>query len=260
MNIAQRIKIYRKYLGMTQEMLASKAGINEKYYGRIERGESCPTVDYVIKLCDAMEIDVVELFLCEEDMGERKFRRNPRVTSTIINGLKYDIDIHFNRDSIFDGCESAIWYNGFVGSMNFDEFELRIYAVGNVKGQLYLNGECILELNTEDAANELKKYIKDDKALTALIEYMPFDSEILEEKGGNAFFVSESNWLMARLINNNTGEILHDDIILDTDNIMEGLSNRDLLFDYIFSDKYQSNADATNMPQRIAEYAKKLAV
>lgn len=62
MDISQRIKIYRKYLGLTQEMLAAKAGINEKYYGRIERGESCPTVDYVIKLCDAMEINMVELF------------------------------------------------------------------------------------------------------------------------------------------------------------------------------------------------------
>ena len=86
MDIAHRIKIYRKYLGITQEMLASKAGINEKYYGRIERGESCPTIDYLIKLCDAMEIEVVELFLCEGNLGEKKFRRNPRVTSAIING------------------------------------------------------------------------------------------------------------------------------------------------------------------------------
>lgn len=237
MDIAKRIKMYRDSLGLTQEMLASKAGINEKYYGRIERGESCPTVDYVIKLCNAMEIDIVELFLCEEEMEGRKFRRNPHVTNTIINGLKHDIDIHFNRDTIFDGCESVIWYNGFIGSMNFDEFELKIYAVGNVKGQLYLDRENILELNSEDAANELKKYIKDDKELEMLIEYMPYDRDILEEKNGNTFFVTDSNWLIARLINKNTEEVLHDDIILDTDNILEGLSNRDLLFDYIFSDK-----------------------
>ena len=241
MNIAKRIKIYRKHLGMTQEMLASKAGINEKYYGRIERGESCPTIDCLIKLCDAMEIEVAELFLAEENLGETKFRRNPRVTSAIIHGLKYDIDIHFNRDAIFDGCESTIWYNGFVGSMNFDEFELRIYAVGNVKGVLYRDGEAILELNSEDVSNELKKYIRDDKELAELIEFMPFDQEILDEKGGNAFFVLETNWLMAKLVNNNTGELLHDDIILDTDNIMEGLSNRDLLFDYIFCGSSQNS-------------------
>lgn len=234
MNIAKRIKVYRNYLGMTQEALASKAGINEKYYGRIERGESCPTVDYVIKLCDAMEIDIVELFLREENNGEFKFRRNPHVTNTILNGLKQDIDIHFNRDVIFDGCENSIWYCGYIGSMNFDEFELRLYAVGNVKGQLYLRGECVLELNTNDVSNELKKYIKDDNELTDLIEYMSYDAEVLKERNGNVFFVSEMNWLIARLFNNDTGETLHDDIILDTDNIIEGLSDTNLLFDNIF--------------------------
>ena len=210
MDIANRIKSYRKYLGMTQELLASKAGINEKYYGRIERGESCPTIDYLIKLCDAMEINVVEFFLIEVEKGNRKFRLNPQVTSTIINGLRYDIDIHFNRDVIFDGCESSIWYNGFVGSMSFDEFELRVYATGNVKGQLFRDYEEILELNSDNVSNELKKYIKDDEELQGLIEYMPFDQATLEEREGNVFFVSESNWLTACIINNNNDEIICD--------------------------------------------------
>ena len=77
--------------------------------------------------------------------------------------------------------------------------------------------------------------------MAELIEFMPFDQEILDEKGENAFFVLETNWLMAKLVNNNTGELLHDDIILDTDNIMEGLSNRDLLFDYIFYGSSQNS-------------------
>lgn len=77
--------------------------------------------------------------------------------------------------------------------------------------------------------------------MAELIELMPFDQEILDEKGENAFFVLETNWLMAKLVNNNTGELLHDDIIFDTDNIMEGLSNRDLLFDYIFYGSSQNS-------------------
>lgn len=72
MDIAQKIKSYRKHLGMTQEALASKAGINEKYYGRIERGESCPTMDCIGKLCDAMEIDMAELLLMENEKENRK--------------------------------------------------------------------------------------------------------------------------------------------------------------------------------------------
>lgn len=45
MNIGKRLKAYREYHQLTQEDLATKAGVNEKYYGRIERNESCPTVD-----------------------------------------------------------------------------------------------------------------------------------------------------------------------------------------------------------------------
>lgn len=42
MNIGKRLKAYREYHQLTQEDLATKAGVNEKYYGRIERNESCP--------------------------------------------------------------------------------------------------------------------------------------------------------------------------------------------------------------------------
>ena len=238
MTLADRIKIYRKYLGLTQELVASKAGINEKYYGRIERGESCPTIDYVVKICDAMEIDIVELFLLQEKQSDnRQFRRNPRVTRTLISGLNKDIDIHFNRDTMFDECESCIWYNGFLGSMNFDEFELRLYAAGNVKGELYKGYKEILEVNTEDVLCELKKYITNDAELKNLIEYMPYDEEILKEKEGNVFFITESNWLIAKIVNNNTGEVIIDDIILDTDNIVDVLNDKTLLFDYIFSER-----------------------
>lgn len=242
---------------MTQEVLASKAGINEKYYGRIERGESCPTINSVVKLCDAMEIDIVELLLMEVGKNERQFRRNPNVIKAIINGLRSDIDIHFNRDVIFDGCESSIWYNGFVGSMNFDEFELRIYAEGNIRGHLFRDYEEILELNSGDISNELKKYISDDSELQGLIEYMPFDYEVLEEKGGNAFFISESNWLIAHLINNYTEEIIRDDIILESDNIMDVLKNEDIIFDCIYSENNINQGEKKN-PHRIGEYARRV--
>ena len=234
MDIAARIKKYRQYLGLTQEQLASKAEINEKYYGRIERGESCPTIDYVVKLCDAMEMDIIELFLYEPDENGKEFRLNPRVAQTIVKGLRKNVDVHFNRDVIDNHCESVIWYHGFIGSMSFDEFELMLYAEGNIKGSLYLNYKVMLELNSNDVSNELKKYIQDDRQLRHLIEYMPYDEDILKEKNGNVFFAEETNWLTARLVNHNTREIINDDIILDADNIIEALSDTKMLFDNIF--------------------------
>ena len=47
MNIGKRLKAYREYHQLTQEDLATKAGVNEKYYGRIERNESCPNYSYI---------------------------------------------------------------------------------------------------------------------------------------------------------------------------------------------------------------------
>ncbi len=234
MDVSKRIRRYRQYLHMTQEELASKANINEKYYGRIERGESCPTIEYVIKICDAMEIDIIELFMYNPDLKGKEFKLNPRVTQTIVRNFQHDVDVHFNRDMVYNNCEKSIWYYGFIGSMNFDEFGFLLYAAGNIKGVLYRNFHVVLELNSNNVFNELKKYVNNDEELMQLIEYMPYNEEILKEKGGDAFFVEESNWLTAKLVNNGTGEIIFDDIILDTDNIIECFGDRDMLFNYIF--------------------------
>ena len=59
----EKAKAYREYHQLTQEDLGTKAGVNEKYYGRIERNESCPTVDKLEKICTALGIELSELFL-----------------------------------------------------------------------------------------------------------------------------------------------------------------------------------------------------
>lgn len=46
----------RKERFFTQEDLAEAAGINEKYYGKIERGESSPTLTVFFLLCSALDI------------------------------------------------------------------------------------------------------------------------------------------------------------------------------------------------------------
>ena len=77
-------------------------------------------------------------------------------------------------------------------------------------------------------------YVNDDIQLSAIIEYMGYDEGVLHEHEGNVFFVNESNWLIARLVNHMTGEIVQDDIILDSGSITDVLNSRDAFFDYIF--------------------------
>ena len=114
MNIGKRLKAYREYHQVTQEDLATKAGVNEKYYGRIERNESCPTVDKLEKICTALGIELSELFLYHTRHDGRFFWLDQRIANATVRGLQNDIDIHFNRNALLDGCDNCLWYNGYI--------------------------------------------------------------------------------------------------------------------------------------------------
>jgi len=234
MSLLDHLKAYRRAMLLSQEELARRAGINDKYYGRVERGESSPTIDCLYKICSSLEMTPAEFFLVEVSSRKDRSTIPPSFAKCIIHGLQNDIDVHFNRDAIFDDCENCIWYNGYVGSMCFDEFELTLFAIGNIRGDLYLDGNLILQLNGEDISSELRKYICSDKQLFQITEYMGFDEDVLKTKNGNALFLQESNWLTANIINHQTGEILFSDIVLDGDNVINALSNYTLLFDLVF--------------------------
>jgi len=60
--IGIRIKELRKKQRISQEQLAEKADINSKYLSRIERGTENPTLDMFIKLANALEVEMWEMF------------------------------------------------------------------------------------------------------------------------------------------------------------------------------------------------------
>lgn len=55
------LKLHRKKARVSQQELAAKAGISTIYYGRVERGERCPTLDTLFKLSDALGMHPSEL-------------------------------------------------------------------------------------------------------------------------------------------------------------------------------------------------------
>jgi len=63
--VAARLKYLRFMKGYSQEALALSADINPAYYGQVERGLKCPTVDTLYKLAKAMEVPLPELFKFE---------------------------------------------------------------------------------------------------------------------------------------------------------------------------------------------------
>ena len=179
-----------------------------------------------------MNTDIVSFFLY--DVTNDNCFLNKEVTNIIISGLRNGLDIHFNRDNLIKDCNSCIWYHGYIGSASFDEFELKLFAVGNVKGTLYKNFDGLLELNNKDIASDLLRYVKNDIELNDLIEFMPYDEEILKEKNRNALFIQESNWLIAKLVDNKNEIVITEEIILDEDNILNAFTNKEALINYIF--------------------------
>lgn len=59
--VAAKIKYFRRINGLSQEELALRANLNPAYYGQVERGLKCPTVDTLYKIAQAMDLSLSEL-------------------------------------------------------------------------------------------------------------------------------------------------------------------------------------------------------
>ena len=61
--VGKRIQNYRKALGITQEQLAEKIGIDTISLSKIETGRNYPTAENITKLANILGIDIYELFV-----------------------------------------------------------------------------------------------------------------------------------------------------------------------------------------------------
>ncbi|XQC05825.1 helix-turn-helix domain-containing protein [Arcobacter cryaerophilus gv. pseudocryaerophilus] len=60
-NLAEKLKLRRLDLNLSQEALADKCGLDRTYISLIERSRRNPSYLSLIKLCDGLEIDLKEL-------------------------------------------------------------------------------------------------------------------------------------------------------------------------------------------------------
>ncbi len=58
----KRVREVRKEQGLSQEKLAELANIDRSYMGNIERGEKNVTLKKIYEICDALDIDIKQLF------------------------------------------------------------------------------------------------------------------------------------------------------------------------------------------------------
>ncbi|WP_338084913.1 helix-turn-helix transcriptional regulator [Dickeya fangzhongdai] len=60
--MGQTIRQRREFLGLSQENLASATGIDRSHMGRIERGERNVTLLNLLRIADALEWSLEQLF------------------------------------------------------------------------------------------------------------------------------------------------------------------------------------------------------
>ena len=76
MDIGKKIKELRVAKGLTQEQLAELAGVSLQHIGEIERGQGNPTLNSLVKLSDALDISLSELFENSEQYKSEKEMRD----------------------------------------------------------------------------------------------------------------------------------------------------------------------------------------
>ena len=63
--VAERIKKFRENKNYTQTYLAEQLGISQKAYSKIETGETKLSIDYLMKISEVLEADIIELLNSE---------------------------------------------------------------------------------------------------------------------------------------------------------------------------------------------------
>jgi transcriptional regulator with XRE-family HTH domain len=62
MLLGARIKELRKRVGLTQDQLAEKVGVESKYLSRIEVGKRQPSLETLEHIADCLQVEMKELF------------------------------------------------------------------------------------------------------------------------------------------------------------------------------------------------------
>jgi transcriptional regulator with XRE-family HTH domain len=84
------LKIVREKLGKKQGEIASEAGISISMLSQIERGNVSASIDTLVGVCNALNLDIAELF--RRIMPERQVRvfKNGKRLSTAKAGVRYE--------------------------------------------------------------------------------------------------------------------------------------------------------------------------
>ena len=223
-NVAGKLKRFREYKNLTQAQMAEESGLDEKFYGRLERGESIPTITSVEKICNGLNIPLAQFFMPSSDSFQNDCFVEYNVQKIIANGLEYNMDIHIERKKLIPGCSNCIWYNGYISSAFINNYLLRLSVAGSVLAHVYFDSVLMETISGTDVSDRLLKYYKNDQCLNEALVKKDFNIKDLNRRNGNALFVPKANHLTLSVFDSQSNK-LQNTIQLDTDDIYVPFSN-----------------------------------
>jgi len=101
--VGAQIRYCRQSKGLSQEELALRANINPAYYGQVERGLKCPTIDTLYKISRALNISLAAL-LQEVEPNQRSAVKTDRINA-LLSSLSDE-----KRDKLVNIIEAILDY------------------------------------------------------------------------------------------------------------------------------------------------------
>ena len=83
----QRVKFFRKRLGLSQRELAEKSHISVNTIAQLERGIKNPTLGTIMTVCSALGITPTELFTLRTDKVEDELQREINCVASLMTSM-----------------------------------------------------------------------------------------------------------------------------------------------------------------------------
>lgn len=74
LQLGERVKYFRQLSRLTQAQLAEKADLSVNYVSEIETGMASPTLKTLLKLAQALNVEIEELFNFEKRRTSKKLK------------------------------------------------------------------------------------------------------------------------------------------------------------------------------------------
>lgn len=81
--VGNRIRYFRRLQSISQEDLALRANLNPAYFGQVERGLKCPTIDTLYRIAKGLGVSLPELLRLDGAMVHDSDDRCQRVNELL---------------------------------------------------------------------------------------------------------------------------------------------------------------------------------